>query len=688
MPPSHIRGGKGARPRCRRGVWLNASARPRNVSGCRLPPAHFDTLWRAQQRRPPHGLEVSRGVVGAHAEGVVFSSDHVAPQAEECCIPPPVPPPSKPSFGAYTASEPDRAAVPLLVAGGQLRRDLDQGCEFASVLAGIIAVLKVVPGSLGLFLRSTHLKLISRPAHTTTRDIFPMPWLPEKIASSGRAREKSRKPEQQTAVRLTNVWLAILNYLHWGPQFDVVRLHPTAAQSRARLSLLRRARDFLRRCPSAGAGGEALKSMLKVAADGYGARADVLPLGLRAGVPADAAVVDTAEVLRQFDPKLAEQCEEPSSLLIPSDQWPGTLPRGLKRLDRTYAALVDKAVDVNLMELGTADDVVRVGGEIAEQSGFAVPKDDLEDRWICCMEVTNKLVDPARLQRIHLPYMPQLATVSTVRGRRLVLTKRDARHYFHALASGKKWYKFMAQPAMRKGGIKKYPLLRAWPMGFRNSAIIDHRVTDVVVSRADLPLDCRFNSCDSTPLAPPLWTICLDDFVALHYQDDDAGVDWGHRVDAEWKSIGVSSHPKKTLDDAPNREMLGFQVGVSNHQVSLTPPKEWDLMQMILFVAMRWQYSVVSLQRSAGKADFAFGLRPSMRSILWMVYRVAADAQVCGKKRVGASVDVLLELVFVAMLMPLSRLSLQSLWCDRVVAHDAAPGGHGLAYTTLPPGEV
>ena len=55
---------------------------------------------------------------------------------------------------------------------------------------------------------------------------------------------------------------------------------------------------------------------------------------------------------------------------------------------------------------------------------------------------------------------------------------------------------------------------------------------------------------------------------------------------------------------------------------------------------------------------------------------------------VGASLDVILELMFAAMLLPLSRLSLLIPWCDRVVASDAAPGGHGLAYTSLQPGDA
>ena len=81
--------------------------------------------------------------------------------------------------------------------------------------------------------------------------------------------------------------------------------------------------------------------MLRASEDGYGARADVLPLGLRAGVPATAAFVDTAEVLRAEHPVLADQCEEPSALLMPQRQWPSAKPVGFTRLDHSYASLVD-----------------------------------------------------------------------------------------------------------------------------------------------------------------------------------------------------------------------------------------------------------------------------------------------------------------------------------------------------------
>ena len=63
--------------------------------------------------------------------------------------------------------------------------------------------------------------------------------------------------------------------------------------------------------------------MLRVSTDGYTSCAGVLPLGLRAGVPGAAAAVDAAEVLRTFDPVVAEQCEDPAALLLPVEQAGG-----------------------------------------------------------------------------------------------------------------------------------------------------------------------------------------------------------------------------------------------------------------------------------------------------------------------------------------------------------------------------
>lgn len=44
------------------------------------------------------------------------------------------------------------------------------------------------------------------------------------------------------------------------------------------------------------------------------------------------------------------------------------------------------------------------------------------------------------------------------------------------------------------------------------------------------------------------------------------------------------------------------------------------------------------------------------------------------------------ELTAAAVLWPLAKMTLPAECCDRLVASDASPGGHGIAYTHLPKG--
>eukprot|EP00974_Lingulodinium_polyedra_P111705 10803023-Lingulodinium_polyedra.AAC.1 len=54
----------------------------------------------------------------------------------------------------------------------------------------------------------------------------------------------------------------------------------------------------------------------------YGARVAALPLSRLAGLPARAAVVDTAEVSRGYSEELAAQREDPDWVLRPRAEWP------------------------------------------------------------------------------------------------------------------------------------------------------------------------------------------------------------------------------------------------------------------------------------------------------------------------------------------------------------------------------
>ena len=220
-------------------------------------------------------------------------------------------------------------------------------------------------------------------------------------------------------------------------------------------------------------------------------------------------------------------------------------------VDTTYPQLIERAEAAELVELVGTDGVIALSGELVVQSAFAVPKNEVEGRWISCNEFVNAVVDPRKMLKMRLPYMPQLRGVTTQRGKRLVLSKRDARHYFHALQNGPKWRRFLSLPAVRQNGLKRIPVARAWPMGFRNSAIIAQRVTDVAAAAAGLPEERRVLLGGAVPLEPPLWATCLDDFVALHYDDGmHEGGAWAPSFEAAWDGLGVATNVSKTLNGA------------------------------------------------------------------------------------------------------------------------------------------
>ena len=79
-------------------------------------------------------------------------------------------------------------------------------------------------------------------------------------------------------------------------------------------------------------------------------------------------------------------------------------------MDHSYPLLVDRAVEAQLLELAPPEHLISVGGQLAEQSAFAFPKDAVEDRWISCMEVANALVDPVKMRNKSFPYMSVYTT--------------------------------------------------------------------------------------------------------------------------------------------------------------------------------------------------------------------------------------------------------------------------------------
>eukprot|EP00974_Lingulodinium_polyedra_P000330 31664-Lingulodinium_polyedra.AAC.1 len=110
-----------------------------------------------------------------------------------------------------------------------------------------------------------------------------------------------------------------------------------------------------------------------------------------------------------------------------------------------------------------------------------------------------------------MPYLPMLGTLTVGKHQRLWVSKRDARHYFHVLKVGKPWRRLLRAPGLLRGGRLRYPRARAWPMGYKASAVIAQSVTECCAERAGLPAGSRCLPGRPTPLRPPVWGAIIDD---------------------------------------------------------------------------------------------------------------------------------------------------------------------------------
>eukprot|EP00973_Karenia_brevis_P058331 8122462-Karenia_brevis.AAC.1 len=90
--------------------------------------------------------------------------------------------------------------------------------------------------------------------------------------------------------------------------------------------------------------------------------------------------------------------------------------------------------------------VARHAGKPIINGGFAVPKDELEDRLISADVPINQLLDSEKLPRPRFAYIPRLRVVRSDPRKVIRVTKRDARHYFHMLRLGKRWRKYLSNP--------------------------------------------------------------------------------------------------------------------------------------------------------------------------------------------------------------------------------------------------
>ena len=315
---------------------------------------------------------------------------------------------------------------------------------------------------------------------------------------------------------------------------------------------------------------------------------------------------------------------------------------------------------------------------------FAVDKDGAEDRWISPLEFANDCVDDSRLPPLVAPYVPQLAAVSLRPGCRLRISKRDARHYFHVLRRGRRWKQWMAMPPIRNkfGGSRQWVFHRAWPMGFKASAAIAQGVTEAAAQAAHLPFDRQLRPSRACPTHPPLWGIIMDDAFALIENEGEELLarEWMPALEDAWGEMKVKSHPKKRVDLEEEVEVLGYLTH-GDGVIDLAPAKLLPLVCSCLLCALWWRPPRQSIERTVGKVGHAHMLRPCLRSVFAEVYAMIVAGREEGVAQLDNNIDTVLEFIFTAILLPAVTMNLAKPWSRRVVSTDAAPGGHGEAYT-------
>ena len=118
-----------------------------------------------------------------------------------------------------------------------------------------------------------------------------------------------------------------------------------------------------------------------------------LSLGMRAGVPAVAAQVNTAETVRRVCQLIAKQIEEPQGLLLPVAERPTVLPRPFVRTDAICPGWMVRNVRTGFQKLKPWLSLAKHRGKPVISGAFAVEKDELEVRCIMAMPPQNALMD-------------------------------------------------------------------------------------------------------------------------------------------------------------------------------------------------------------------------------------------------------------------------------------------------------
>ena len=481
--------------------------------------------------------------------------------------------------------------------------------------------------------------------------------------------------------------LALLNLLYAGRVPEHTSTPSTATQRRVCDMLTEDVSHFLG-CGLPVASGEELDAYA-LSSDGYAGPSGVVEaLDERGGLPGEAAVVDTGGVLSERFPVLAAMLAQPTKALLPSRRRPTRLQRPYSRLGAGYSNLMKRASKVGLVQLRAEKHVARHRGRLLVSGDFAVKKNDKETRVITDV-ITNQLMDEDALPRPSFAHIPRLRSYQVPRSCRLLINKVDARHYFHVLAIGGKWKKFLAHnPIMTKRGLR-YPVHCAIPMGFKPACGFAQAITDHTAQVAGLPSGSRVVPEHPCPLQGSVWGSIVDDIwsldpVSKESKEEAPGAVWLQRCVEAWETIGVTAHPDKVEMGVENSEIQGYFVDSRRHTISVSVKKRWMLMQAMLRMLMQRRVTVKVLWRLVGKLGFVQSARVCLRSLIEVTYSFLQEVRDKKIKLVALPPVVWWELFTAMLSLPLAQFRVDAPWCTRVEVTDASLSGLGRASAEMP----
>jgi hypothetical protein len=230
--------------------------------------------------------------------------------------------------------------------------------------------------------RSAAVRLVKLEPGVSPEHVFPIPTLRRlpglKLLVSGIDVGSFAAAQ----VCLANLRLSILNFLYFDSAWGFVASHePSEAQRRLQRFALKAAGVFFDDGLPWPDEAE-IKSQLRHRFLYSGSGEMTRLLGLRCGIPAAATQVDLAGALDEFHPVLARQVCQPTALLLPRRARPSHLKRPYAHVDSSYPQLVQLTVASRLQVLAPKRSVWKHKRKPLINGGFAVPKDDNEDRFI------------------------------------------------------------------------------------------------------------------------------------------------------------------------------------------------------------------------------------------------------------------------------------------------------------------